>query len=127
MGLVAWRFAFRAARFDAALAAPYLAFARFVLTVQAHENHSFFVLPLLALSLHRSAMHRLAFAVVTVTLLLNMILHSPEVWGPSFDNLHLTGALLGVSVANAAANVMLLLVWTRSLVRSRAQAETTGD
>ena len=98
--------------------APYYAFAWYVLTVQAHENHSFFVLPLLAVTLHEGQWPRLAFAVVTVTLLVNLVLHSPEVWGPDMaDFMHLHGARLTLSLANAAVNLLLLACWTVFLVR----------
>jgi hypothetical protein len=101
--------------------APYYAFAWYVLTVQAHENHSFFVLPLLAVTLHTGPWPRVAFAVVTVTLLVNLVLHSPEVWGPDMaDFMHLQGARLAVSLANAAVNVLLLACWTVFLVRGDA-------
>lgn len=103
--------------------APYYAFAWYVLTVQAHENHSFFVLPLLALTLHAGQWPRVAFAVVTMTLLVNLVLHSPEVWGPSMtDFMHLQGARLAVSLANAAVNLLLLACWTAFLVRGDAPA-----
>jgi len=98
--------------------APYYAFAWYVLTVQAHENHSFFVLPLLAITLHEGWWPRVAFAVVTVTLLVNLVLHSPEIWGPELEHfMHLHGARLALSLANAAANVLLLACWTAVLVR----------
>jgi hypothetical protein len=98
--------------------APYYAFAWYVFTVQAHENHSFFVLPLLAVTLHRGWWPRVAFAVVTATLLTNLFLHSPEIWGsdPAVF-MHLQGVRLAVSLANAAVNVLLLACWTVVLVR----------
>jgi len=101
--------------------APYYAFAWYVLTVQAHENHSFFVLPLLAVTLHQGRWPRVAFAVVTMTLMTNLVLHSPEIWGaePALF-MHLQGARLAVSLANAAVNVLLLACWTFVLVRGGA-------
>jgi hypothetical protein len=102
---------------------PYYAFAWYVLTVQAHENHSFLVLPLLALTLHRGTWPRVAFAVVTVTLLVNLVLHSPEIWGRALtDFMYLGGPRLMVSLANASANVLLLACWTVVLVRAGATA-----
>jgi hypothetical protein len=98
--------------------APWYAFAWYVLTVQAHENHSFFVLPLLAVTLHTGPWPRVAFAVLTVTLLVNLVLHSPEIWGGDLaDFMHLQGPRLTLSLANAAANVLLLACWTVVLVR----------
>jgi hypothetical protein len=125
-GLVAAAAAFAlwlTARRDLSTVAPYYAFAWYVFTVQAHENHSFFVLPLLAVTLHRGWWPRVAFAVVTVTLLTNLVLHSPEIWGrePAFF-MHLQGARLAVSLANAALNVVLLACWTVVLVRGGVAA-----
>jgi len=101
-----------------AASAPYFAFAWYVLTVQAHENHSFFVLPLLAITLHQGSWPRVAYAVVTVTLLVNLFLHSPEIWGPDLEDFaHLEGVRLRLSLANAVTNVLLLVSWTVALTR----------
>jgi hypothetical protein len=106
-----------------AAVAPWYAFAWYVLTVQAHENHSFFVLPLLAVTLHTGRWPRVAFAVVSVTLLTNLVVHSPEIWGPELtDFMHLRSARLTVSLCNAAANVALLACWTLVLLRSNGFA-----
>jgi hypothetical protein len=101
--------------------APYYAFAWYVLTVQAHENHSFFVLPLLAVTLHAGGWPRVAFVVVTVTLLVNLVLHSPEIWGQDMGSfMHLQEPRLTLSLVNAAVNLLLLACWTLVLVRGGA-------
>lgn len=107
-----------------AAVAPYQALAWYVLTVQAHENHSFFVLPLLAVTLHTGWWPRVAFAVLTVTLLTNLVLHSPEIWGRA-DFMHLQGRRLYLSLANAATNLLLLAGWTIVLARGHAAGRTT--
>jgi hypothetical protein len=106
--------------------APYSAFAWYVLTVQAHENHSFFVLPLLAVTLHTGRWPRVAFAVVSVTLLINLVLHSPEIWGRELaDFMHLPPGRLALSLCNAAANVALLACWTVVLLRGSGPGVTS--
>ncbi len=59
---------------------------------------------------------------MTLTLLVDMVLHSPEVWGASYDFLFLRGAAWWASMANAAANVALLLWWTERLARTEPPA-----
>jgi hypothetical protein len=113
-------------RRDLAAVAPYYAFAWYMLTVQAHENHSFFVLPLLAIILHTGGWPRLAFATVTMTLLINLVLHSPEIWGPGFEDfIYLHGLRLTVSLANAAVNLLLLACWTIVLLRGDGTGRAT--
>jgi hypothetical protein len=84
----------------------------FTFTTQAHENHLFFALPLLSLAwpLRRSLL--VPFGVISVTLLLNMVLHDQLVLeglspgaglhDPLFERLRL---------GNAALNVLCCLGW----------------
>jgi Gpi18-like mannosyltransferase len=82
----------------------------FVFTTQAHENHLFFALPLLSLAWPGRPLLLIPFAVITVTLLLNMLLHDQLVlealgsglYDPQLDRLRLF---------NAALNVACLLAW----------------
>jgi Gpi18-like mannosyltransferase len=82
----------------------------FTFTTQAHENHLFFALPLLSLAWPTRHSLLVPFGVISVTLLLNMLLH---------DQLVLEGLGLGVDdllverlrLANAAANVLCCLSW----------------
>jgi len=57
--------------------AAYQAFGWFCLTTQLHENHSFFVLPLLALALPFDRWAWKPLLAVSMTLLANMLLHDP--------------------------------------------------
>jgi hypothetical protein len=82
----------------------------FTFTTQAHENHLFFALPLLSLAwpLRRSLL--VPFGVISVTLLLNMLLHDQlllerlgsGLQDPLVERLRLT---------NAALNVVCCLSW----------------
>src|SRR5438132_5275038 len=61
----------------------------FTFTTQAHENHLFFALPLLSLALPVRRWLLLPFAVISTTLLLNMVLHDQmllEGLGSSVDD-----------------------------------------
>jgi hypothetical protein len=83
----------------------------FCFTTQAHENHLFFALPLLSLAWPGRHSLLAPFAVVSLTLLLNMLLH---------DQLVLEGLGFGVQDAlverlrllNAALNVACFLIWS---------------
>jgi Gpi18-like mannosyltransferase len=82
----------------------------FTFTTQAHENHLFFALPLLSLAWPSRRALLVPFGVISMTLLLNMLLH---------DQLVLEGFGLGVDDAlverlrqvNAAANVLCCVTW----------------
>jgi Gpi18-like mannosyltransferase len=83
----------------------------FCFTTQAHENHLFFALPLLALAWPGRRWLLVPFLVVSVTLLLNMVLQ---------DQLVLQRLGFGVDdapidrlrIANAALNVTCVLMWS---------------
>jgi hypothetical protein len=97
----------------------------FTLTTQAHENHLFFALPLLALAWPTRRWLVVPFGVISVTLLLNMVLH---------DQFLLEGLGRGIQdplierlrMANAAANVACCLVWS-ALAASRASEPTAAS
>jgi Gpi18-like mannosyltransferase len=103
--------------------AAYIAFAWFMVTTRAHENHDMFVLPLLVMATPRSRMAWGVFAALTATLLLNMALHD-------FGLSDLRAALLPpetwtrIQLANAAANVVVLLAWSVSVWPRARSAES---
>ena len=82
----------------------------FTFTTQAHENHLFFALPLLSLAWPTRRWLLVPFGVISVTLLLNMLLH---------DQLVLEGLGTGLDdplverlrLANAALNVACFVGW----------------
>ena len=83
----------------------------FVFTTQAHENHLFLALPLLALAWPTRRGLLLAYAVLTATVLLNMALHDQlllEALGRSLDD----GLVQRLRLLNAAANVLCFLSWS---------------
>jgi Gpi18-like mannosyltransferase len=96
--------------------AAYQAFGWYCVTTQLHENHSFFVLPLLALAL---PFHRWAWAPlcgVTVTLLANMVLHDPIMTGS------VPGEIIHqLATLNASANMAILAAWTWQMLGLRLQ------
>jgi hypothetical protein len=92
----------------------------FVCTTQAHENHLFFALPLLALAWPERRSLLVVFAVLSVTVLLNMALHDQlllEALGRTPDD----GLVVQLRLINAAANVLCFVGW--GLVRITGQHE----
>lgn len=98
----------------------------FTFTTQAHENHLFFALPLLSLAWPINRALLVPFAIISATLLLNMLLH---------DQLLLEGMGLSpqepdvqrLRLVNAGANVICCLSWAllaslRSPVAAAASA-----
>jgi hypothetical protein len=85
----------------------------FTFTTQAHENHLFYALPLLALAWPRRRALLGVYAVLSLSVLLNMLLHDQLVlqslgWGlddPLVERLRL---------GNAALNVVCYLAWALS-------------
>ena len=91
--------------------AAYQAFGWYCITTQLHENHSFFVLPLLALALPFDRWAWVPLGSITVTLLVNMVLHDPL----------MTGAMPGeltdqLATLNAFGNMAILVAWTWHLL-----------
>jgi hypothetical protein len=107
----------------------------FGLTTQAHENHAFVALPLLALALPWRPRLGYAFALLSLTGLLNLTLQDPLL----LDALGLAGpapetrqVLADLRTLNATGAVALLLGWSilaasRNPVRRDAQGEARGD
>src|SRR6202022_1525061 len=82
----------------------------FTFTTQAHENHLFYALPLLSLAWPRRRALLVPFAVITVTLLLNMLLHDQlvlEGLGSGLDD----PLVATLRLVNAAANVLCCVGW----------------
>jgi hypothetical protein len=97
----------------------------FTFTTQAHENHLFYALPLLSLAWPSRRSLLVPFGVVSLTLLLNMVLH---------DQLVLESLGLGeqdalverLRLANAAANVLCCLGWA-ALAALRSAEPTSAS
>jgi Gpi18-like mannosyltransferase len=107
--LTAWLYWTRRASLSEAAALGVLGW--FTFTTQAHENHLFFALALLSLAWPGRRLLLLPFAVISVTLLLNMLLHDQlvlESLGSGLYDPHLERLRL----FNAALNVACLLAWT---------------
>jgi hypothetical protein len=106
-----WRTNPRARDGELSAMAAYIAFAWFMVTTRAHENHDIFALPLLVMATPRSRFAWVVFGMMTLTLLLNMALHDfgleafrasllpPETW-------------VRIQLANAGLNVIVLVAWT---------------
>ncbi len=90
----------------------------FVFTTQAHENHLFFALPLLALALPGRPRLLLIYGLLSLSLLLNMALHDQlliEALGGDIDD----AWLIAARQLNAVLNVLCWLGW--SLARISGQ------
>jgi hypothetical protein len=82
----------------------------FVFTTQAHENHLFFALPLLSLAWPSRPSLLIPFSILSVTLLMNMVLHDQlvlEALGRGLDDPLVVPFRLG----NAVANVLCCVAW----------------
>ena len=94
------------------------AFAWFCLTTRAHENHWFFVLPLLALALPSDRRMLYIFAAISTTGFLNVLLHD-TFFGPLLTSLVSSRVLYAAQLLNCAANLIILAIWTVLLIRAR--------
>jgi hypothetical protein len=98
----------------------------FTFTTQAHENHLFFALPLLSLAWPSRPWLLAPFGVISLTLLLNMVLHDLlvlEALGRSLDD----PLVEQLRVLNAALNVACLAGWTVwAVARRPVPAEVLG-
>ncbi len=115
-GLVAGQFLFTywlfwSGRARLAEAAALGALGWFTLTTQAHENHLFFVLPLLSLAWPRRRELLLPGLVLTVTVLMNMALHD-EVLLSALGLGVRDAAVQALRGANAGANVLAFCAWS---------------
>ncbi|TME86870.1 MAG: hypothetical protein E6I52_30705 [Chloroflexi bacterium] len=98
----------------------------FTFTTQAHENHLFFALPLLSLAWPLKRALLVPFAIISATLLLNMLLHDQLVLERIGASLH-DPIVERLRLVNAFANVLCFVGWAllaalRSPVAAAASA-----
>lgn len=108
LALSMWLYASRRARLAEAAALSVLGW--FVFTTQAHENHLFFALPLLALAWPARRSLLGVYAALSLTVLLNMLLHDEVAlqWlGHRLDE----PLVERLRLVNAATNITCELVW----------------
>jgi Gpi18-like mannosyltransferase len=111
-------------RIGLAEAAALGALGWFVCTTQAHENHLFFALPLLALAWPTRRSLLGVFGVLSVTVLSNMALHDQlflEALGWDLND----PLVVGLRLVNATTNVLCLVGW--SLARITSQNDAVRD
>lgn len=97
----------------------------FTFTTQAHENHLFFALPLLSLAWPSRPALLVPFAVLSVTMFLNMVLHDQlvlEGLGSSLNDALVERLRLG----NAALNVACFAGWSVWAAARRPTVATSG-
>jgi hypothetical protein len=126
--LVAWLYWTRRARLAEAAAMSVLGW--FTFTTQAHENHLFFALPLLALAWPTRRGLLVPFGIISLTLLLNMLLHDQLVLAAMGYSVQ-DRLIVRLRLVNAALNLACCIGWyllavlrtrSRSRVRDRAAA-----
>ncbi|MCC6179562.1 MAG: hypothetical protein IT305_29990 [Chloroflexi bacterium] len=91
--------------------AAYLAFGWFLVTTRAHENHAFFVLPILAMAVPRARFLAVMFAAISATLLANMALHDFGL-RPFWETWLGAETWVNLQLANAWLNVLLFVAWS---------------
>jgi hypothetical protein len=111
MGYGLWRTNPNGRDGELSVMAAYLAFAWFMVTTRAHENHDTFVLPLLVMATPRSRFAWALFGLISLTLLLNMAMHDfgLDAWRQTLLE---PDAWRHLQLANAALNVLILLAWS---------------
>jgi Gpi18-like mannosyltransferase len=97
----------------------------FTFTTQAHENHLFFALPLLALAWPHRRSLLVPLAVLSVTLLMNMLLHDQLVLESLRHALNGDPVVERLRLLNALTNVTCFVAWSawatlRSTTRPQA-------
>jgi hypothetical protein len=100
----------------------YQAFAWFCLTTRAHENHWFFVLPLLALALPGERKMFSVFVAVTATGFANLLLHD-EHFAPQLAMQFTSMGMRFAQLVNCVVNLSILVAWTAWLVRTQPRTE----
>jgi Gpi18-like mannosyltransferase len=88
----------------------YICLLVFVFAVRMHENHSLQILPILLLSGLALRHQRIIFGTLSITILANMALHSPEIVGYE-GNAFASAA----GVLNSGLNVAILAYWSWEL------------
>jgi len=92
----------------------YLGFAFFIFAVRMHENHAIQVLPLLLLTCLRERRLQLIFALLSLTMLFNMMLHSVEITGEEVTN-----RISNLRLANSLVNLLIFAYWSSSFFWQR--------
>jgi hypothetical protein len=122
LALTCWLFWTRRASLAEAAALGVLGW--FLFTTQAHENHLFFALPLLALAWPARLSLLVPYGVLSLTLLSNMLLHDQLV-------LEMLGIGLGdagverLRTLNAAINLACFVGWAIAAIRRPTRARLT--
>ena len=101
----------------------YVAFGWFLVTTRAHENHFYFVLPLLVMAAPGSRFLAVAFAVLSATLLCNMTFHDFTL-GPVREAVVGAEVWTRLQLLNAGLNVLLFVAWSAWLWPRRSREET---
>lgn len=119
MGYGLWRTDVRGRNGELSAMAAYLAFGWFMVTTRAHENHTFFVLPLLVMATPGSPFNWTMFCMLSLTLFLNMAYHDfgLEAWRLARFSAEEWRTL---QLVNAGLNVALFVVWSARLWPRRA-------
>jgi Gpi18-like mannosyltransferase len=117
--LTYWLYATRRAGLAEAAALGVLGWFSF--TTQAHENHLFFALPLLSLAWPTRRSLLVPFSIISVTLLLNMLLHD-ELLLESLGSGLQEPLVERVRLANAALNVLCCIGWSVLAALRRPEA-----
>jgi Gpi18-like mannosyltransferase len=99
------------------LLAAYQAFGWFCFTTQAHENHAFFVLPLLVMATPVAPAARVLLALISATLFANMTLHDPAIIERTSDMLS-DLARYRLQILNSWVNLAIFAGWTVALLRA---------
>jgi len=113
-GFTLWRL-LRAPSTSVFLLAAYQAFGWFCFTTQAHENHSFFVLPLLLMAAPLARVARFLFGLISFTLLANMVLHDPAIIDRTVELLD-DASRYDLQIANSWLNLLIFAAWTGALL-----------
>ena len=98
----------------------------FTFTTQAHENHLFVALPVLSLAWPNRRTLLIPFAVVSVTLFLNMFLHDQlvlETLGLNVDD----QLVQQLRLINAVLNVGCFVAWSVWACARKVEPEATFD
>jgi len=94
----------------------YLGWVFFTFSPRMHENHAIQVLPLLLLTGLKLRRQRVIFALISLTILINMAAHSPEIVSD------LSSVLVErIRKVNAAVNVAVFVYWAYKINRHPAK------
>lgn len=103
----------------------FLGFSFFMVSTRMHENHAFLVLPLLATILYLDWRLKLIFSLLSLTFLVNMVLHDP-VLAPQIEALFSAARMTQGQVLNSLINTLLLVFWVYALFPLTKEAPITA-